>query len=476
MSVSPILSLDPDRFLPIDNTARKIARELYASVADAPIISPHGHTDPEWFATNRNFRNATEFLIVPDHYVLRMLYSQGILLEDMGVSPLGETSSTSPREAWRTFAQNYYLFRGTPSRIWMDHVFFEVFGLNERLDSDTADYYFDEITDALHSSEFRPRSLLDRFNVEFLATTEGALDGLQHHAKLIEDGWGERVVTTFRPDDVLDASRSDFKQNVLVLGELTREDTGTWFGYLNALRKRREYFIKHGATATDHGHPSPLTSDLDSRSCEALFSKCMSGNADAAEQEMFRGQMLTEMAGMSLEDGLVMQLHPGVVRNHNKIMFNRFGPDKGSDIPRTANFVEGLYPLLNKYGTAPDFTFILFTLDETTYARELAPLAGHYPCLKLGPPWWFNDSPEGMLRFRRQVTETAGFYNMAGFNDDTRALLSIPARHDLARRMDAHFLSTLVMEQKLNEDEAFDVMTDLTVNLVKDAYKLATNG
>lgn len=476
MSDSQTLSLDPDRFLPVDNAARKIARELYASVANAPIISPHGHTDPEWFATNRNFKNATEFLIVPDHYVLRMLYSQGVPLEDMGVSPLGEKISTSPREAWQTFAKNYYLFRGTPSRIWMDHVFFEVFGLNERLDSDTADYYFDAITDALQSSEFRPRSLLDRFNVEFLATTEGALDGLQHHAKLIEDGWGKRVVTTFRPDDVLDASRGDFKQNVLRLGELTGEDTETWFGYLNALRVRRQYFKQHGATATDHGHPSPLTADLDLRSCEALFSKCMSGNADAAEQELFRGQMLTEMAGMSLEDGLVMQLHPGVFRNHNKSLFDRFGSDKGSDIPRTANFVEGMYPLLNKYGTARSFTLILFTLDETTYARELAPLAGHYPCLKLGPPWWFNDSPEGMLRFRRQVTETAGFYNTAGFNDDTRALLSIPARHDLARRMDAHFLSTLVTEQKLNEDEAFEVMTDLTVNLVKNAYKLSPNG
>lgn len=475
MSDFSVLFLEPDRFLPVEKNTRDLARELYASVKDAPIVSPHGHTDPKWFATNKNFENATDFLIVPDHYILRMLYSQGISLEDIGAPQKGKSSDTSPREAWRIFSKHYFLFRGTPSRIWMDYVFFEIFGIDKCLDENSADYYFEKITSALQTDDFRPRSLLDRFNVEFIATTEGALDNLEHHAKLIKDGWGSRVVTTFRPDDVLDASRVDFKQNVLLLGELTSEDTQSWDGYLQALRKRRLFFKEHGATATDHGHPSSVTADLNRRECEILFAKCLTKEADTTEQELFRGQMLTEMAGMSLDDGLVMQLHPGVYRNHNQTLFEQFGPDKGADIPLSANFVEGLYPLLNKYGTAPDFNFIIFTLDETTYARELAPLAGHYPCLKLGPPWWFNDSPEGMLRFRRQVTETAGFYNTAGFNDDTRALLSIPARHDLARRMDAHFLSTLVSEQRLNAAEAMDVMKDLTVNLVKRAYKLSVN-
>lgn len=473
MSLVQPLTLDPDRFLPPDVTARGIARQLYESVRDNAIISPHGHTDPAWFATNENFANATEFLLVPDHYVLRMLYSQGIPLEQLGVAPIGQEPAVSPRDAWRTFAEHYHLFRGTPSRIWMDHVFASIFAFNTRLCGENADAYYDEITDALQSEAFKPRALLDRFKVDFIATTEGALDPLNHHAKIIQDGWGRRVVTTFRPDDVLDASKPDFAKNISTLGELTGEDTQSWNGYLNALRVRRRVFKNHGATATDHGHPTPATADLSKHECEALFAKCLSGNATAADQELFRAQMLTEMAGMSLEDGLVMQIHPGVFRNHNTPLYERFGPDKGSDIPLPANFVDGLHPLLNKYGTEPDFSLILFTLDETTYARELAPLAGHYPCLKLGPPWWFNDSPEGMLRFRRRVTETAGFYNTAGFNDDTRAFLSIPARHDLARRMDAHFLSLLVAEQRLEEDEAFDLIKDLTENLVRQAYKIS---
>ncbi len=477
MSANTPLSLDPDRFFPANSSARGIARRLYENVQNAPIISPHGHTDPTWFAYDENFANATEFLVVPDHYVLRMLYSQGIPLEQLGVAPPGNAPAVSPRDAWRTFAEHYYLFRGTASRIWMDHVFSEVFGLTHRLSGATADAYYDTITESLQSQAYKPRALLDRFNVELIATTEGALDPLAHHARVIEDGWGHRVVTTFRPDDVVDASRADFKQNIEAMGDLTGQDTQAWAGYLEALRQRRQIFKDHGATATDHGHTNPTTADLSRIECEHLFAKCLSGTAHADEEDLFRAQMLTEMAGMSLEDGLVMQIHPGVHRNHNTQLLEQFGPDKGGDIPLPANFVEGLRPLLNRYGTAPDFSLILFTLDETTYARELAPLAGHYPCLKLGPPWWFNDSPEGMLRFRRQVTETAGFYNTAGFNDDTRAFLSVPARHDLARRMDAHFLSLLVAEQRLGEDEAFELMQDLTVNLVRRAYKLpASNG
>ena len=473
MSAEP-LSLDPNRFFPVTGKARSLARSLYETVADAPIISPHGHTDPAWFADNANFKNATEFLLVPDHYVLRMLYSQGIALDDLGVAPRGERSSTDPRQAWRLFAQNYHLFRGTPSRIWMDHVFSEVFGINVCLSAATADTLYDTITDALQTPAYRPRALMDRFGVKFLATTEGALDPLMHHAKIIQDGWGQRVVTTFRPDDVIDAGRSDFVENVEKLAELTGEDTATWTGYLAALRNRRLVFKAHGATATDHGHPSAHTENLSADQADQVFQSCLSGNADAKSQERFRGQMLTEMAKMSLDDGLVMQLHPGVFRDHNRSMFERFGTDKGADIPLSTDFVNGLKPLLDVVGHEPNFKLILFTLDETTYARELAPLAGHYPCLLVGPPWWFNDSPEGMIRFRRQVTETAGFYNTAGFNDDTRAFLSIPARHDLARRMDCRFLAELVGENRLAEYEAFEVIQDLTVNLVRNAYNISS--
>lgn len=473
--------LDPDRFFPIQARARQFAHLLYNQIKNAPIISPHGHTDPAWFANNTLFANPTDLLLVPDHYVLRMLYSQGIRLEELSVSlnphssphaAANESAKTDPRAAWKLFAENYFLFRGTPSRIWMDHVFFEVFDMDVPLSGDTADTYYDTITEALKTPSFSPRAILDEFNIQFLATTEGALDPLTYHDKLIEDGWGSRIVTTFRPDDVLDASRSDFQESIEALGAITGEDTTQWHGYLKALRARRIAFKDRGATATDHGHPTAQSANLRSGEAASLFEKCLSGKASKSDQELFRAQMLTEMAVMSLDDGLVMQLHPGSYRNHNSALFDKFGPDKGADIPTSIEYVHALKPLLDRVGNEPDFTLILFTLDETNYARELAPLAGHYPCLKLGPPWWFHDSPEGMMRYRRQVTETAGFYNTTGFNDDTRALLSIPARHDLARRMDCRFLAELVTEGRLREDEAFDLIHDLTTNLVIRAYNL----
>lgn len=467
------LELHPDRLFPSDPVVRAIAQRLYAQIKDLPIVSPHGHTDPRWFASDANFENATALLLLPDHYVFRMLYSQGITLEELGIRRKdGAVVESDYRKIFHIFAKHYYLFRGTPSRIWLDSVFHDVFGLKVTLTAETADLYYDTINEQLAKPEFKPRALLDRFNIELIATTEGALNDLKHHAKLKGTGFEQRVITTFRPDDVVDADRADFAANVAKLGELTGEDTHTWQGYLQALRIRRTYFREHGATATDHGHPSAITADLAEAEAAALFQRCLAGTASSAETELFRGQMLTEMAGMSLQDGMTMQIHPGAHRNHNQVIFERFGPDKGADIPSPTEFVSNLKPLLQKYGNEASLNIILFTLDETTYARELAPLAGHYPALKLGPAWWFHDSPEGMLRFRHQVTETAGFYNTVGFNDDTRAFLSIPARHDVARRIDCRFLAGLVAEHRLTEAEAAELAYELTYGLVKKAYQL----
>lgn len=469
---SNVLALHPDRLFAADPLQRDIARRLYARIKDLPIVSPHGHTDPRWFADNQNWDNATSLLLLPDHYVFRMLYSQGITLEQLGIRRRdGVAVETDYRKIFHIFAAHYHLFRGTPSRIWLDSVFHDVFGLRQSLSPATADLYYDHINAALATDAFKPRALLDRFNIEVIATTEGALNDLKHHAKLKGTGFEKRVITTFRPDDVVDADRADFAANVQKLGEITGEDTSNWQGYLQALRIRRAYFRDHGATATDHGHPTANTADLALAEAEALFARCLKG-ASAADAELFRGQMLTEMAGMSLEDGMTMQIHPGAHRNHNSVIFERFGPDKGADIPSPTEYVQALKPLLQKYGNEAGLKIILFTLDETTYARELAPLAGHYPALKLGPAWWFHDSPEGMLRFRHQVTETAGFYNTCGFNDDTRAFLSIPARHDVARRIDCRFLAQLVAEHRLNEDEAHELAYDLTYRLAKQAYQL----
>ena len=440
---------------------------------DLPIVSPHGHTDPQWFADNEPFTDASALFITPDHYVFRMLYSQGVPLEDLAIPRRdGGAVERDARKIWRVFAQHYHVFRGTPTRIWLDHAFHEVFGVRERLTPETADRIFDRINTCLGQSEFRPRALFERFNIEVIATTESPLDPLAHHAKIRASGWNRRVITAYRPDPVVDPEFDGFRDNVGKLGQITGEDTTTWSGYLAAHRKRRAFFKTMGATSTDHGHPTAQTSDLGTRESEALFAKALHGPLTAAEGEAFRGQMLTEMAAMSLDDDLVMQIHPGSLRNHNPQVFSRFGRDKGADIPTRTDYVRALKPLLDRFGNDARLTLILFTLDETSYSRELAPLAGHYPILKLGPPWWFYDSPEGMLRFREQATETAGFYNTVGFNDDTRAFLSIPARHDVARRIDCRFLAQLVTEHKIEEDEAYELAPELAYGLAKRAYKL----
>jgi glucuronate isomerase len=461
--------LHEDRLFPAEEGTRAIARRLYAGIKTLPIVSPHGHTQAGWFAKNEPFPDPVTLFVQPDHYVFRMLYSQGITLEDLEI---GNKPVAEPRKVWKIFASHYHLFRGTPTRLWLDFAFQELFGLSERLSEATAERYYDVIEAKLATADFLPRALFDRFGIEVLATTDSPLDSLADHAAIRSSGLKGRIVPTFRPDAVVDPAFDGFAAGVVALGKMTGEDTSTWGGFLKALAARRQFFKTLGATATDHGHPTAQTADLGEPAARRLFEAVIAGKADKEKQELFRAQMLTEMARMSLDDGLVMQIHPGSVRNHNAQIFARYGRDMGADIPQPTGYVEALRPLLNRFGNETRLTLILFTLDETVYSRELAPLAGHYPCLRLGPPWWFHDSPEGMRRFREQATETAGFYNTVGFNDDTRAFLSIPARHDVARRMDAGFLARLVAEHRIDEDEAVELARELTVGLVRRAYKL----
>ena len=472
--MSQPLRLHPDRLFSSDPAQRDIARRLYAQVKDLPIVSPHGHTDPSWFAGNAPFPDPAQLLIVPDHYVFRMLYSQGVRLEDLGVpSQDGTPVQTDGRAIWRFFAKHYHLFRGTPSHLWLDWVFSESFGLDVRLSEETADYYYDTIDAALRTDAFRPRALFDRYNIEVIATTEAANDDLAHHKAIAASDWPGRVITTYRPDNAADPDYEGFHAAVEELGELAGEDVSGWAGYLAAHQSRRAYFRKAGgATATDHGFATAATRDLSRADCEALYSRVMGGRMEPGDAEAFRGQILTEMARMSLDDGMTMQIHAGAYRNHNRPVFERFGRDKGADMPSPTDYVTDLQPLLGAVGNEPDLTIILFTLDEDVYSRELAPMAGHYPALTLGPPWWFHDSPEGIRRFRERTTETAGFYNTAGFIDDTRAFLSIPARHDVARRMDCAWLAQLVAEHRMSESEAEELAPDLAYNLAKKAYKL----
>lgn len=465
--------LNPDRLFPTDPILRPIAQALYASVKDLPIVSPHGHCDPQWFAENARFPNPAELFVVPDHYVFRMLVSQGVPMDDLGVPRAdGTRVTTDPRTIWRLFARHMHLFAATPSAMWLDHAFEHVFGLSEPLSADTADVAYDHIDAQLAQDDFRPRALFDRFKIEVLATTEGALDDLRWHQMIRESDWQGRIVTTYRPDTVVDPDHDGFAANVMALGDITGEDCTTWEGYLAAHRARRAYFRAFGATATDHGHPSARTENLTPSGAAALFAKVVAGTQTADEADAFRGQMLTEMAKMSLEDGMTLQIHPGSRRNHSASVFASHGRDKGFDIPGRTDYVAALKPMLDAVGMEPDLRIILFTLDETAYGRELAPLAGAYPALRLGPPWWFFDSFEGIKRFRETTTETCGFYNTAGFNDDTRAFCSIPARHDVARRSDCAYLAALVGTGRLRETDAFDIARDLTYTLAKQAYGL----
>jgi glucuronate isomerase len=445
---------------------------LYGHVATLPLISPHGHVPARLLANNQPLPDPVAVLIAPDHYVTRMLYSQGIDPRLVGAPDKNGVVHVEPREAWRTFCQHWHLFRGTPSRLWLEQSLEDVFGVRSDLNAETADAVFDALTEKLASPQFRPRALLDAFNIEVLATTDAATDDLSAHAELAAAGYANRVIPTFRPDQVVDPDRAGWRANVEQLGVVSGEDTTTYAGYLTALRKRRQVFIDAGATATDHGHPTAATADLSMHDATRLFERLIADKPEPGDAEQFRAQMLTESAAMSVDDGLVMQLHPGSMRDQVRFLYDAFGPDAGGDIPTATTYVHALAPLLKRFGSHSAFRLVLFTLDESTYSRELAPLAGVYPAVFLGPAWWFFDSPEGMRRYRQLTSETAGFYNTVGFNDDTRALPSIPVRHDVARRLDCAYLAGLVVEHRLSIDEAAATAVDLAYNLPKTGYRL----
>lgn len=473
MKSIPRLVLNEDRFFDPTPAAKTIARKLYQSVKNLPIISPHGHVDPDIFVENKPFTNPTELIIIPDHYIFRMLYSQGIPLESLGIQPLdGSSAEANARKIWKLFGQNYYLFRGTPTGVWLDYEFSVVFGIKKRFTGETALKIYDEINEKLQSSKFRPRSLFERFNIAVLSTTDAATDTLEPHQKIRGSGWKGNIIPCFRPDGVTDLKARNWRANIDLLSERTGMEVTSYSRFIQALENRRSFFKSMGAVSTDHGVSSPYTHEFTKGEAERIFQKALKSPATSEDAAMFTGHMLMEMARMSIDDGLVMQIHPGSDRNHNRVIFERFGSDKGCDIPMQTEYTNNLKALLNKYGNDPRLTVIVFTLDEATYSRELAPLAGHYPALKLGPSWWFHDSIEGMMRFRSMVTETAGIYNTAGFNDDTRAFVSIPARHDLSRRVDANFLAGLVAKHIVDLDEAQAMIHDLANGLVKKAYKL----
>ncbi len=474
-------ALHPDRALPAEPGVRALAREIYAQTAPLPIVAMHGHVAAADIRNNAGFGDPTELLIIPDHYLIRMLVSQGYSHEELGVVPQDSARAVGPVETdhrliWRRFAENWKLFRGTPTRYWLEHELGEIFGVTAELSATTADAIYDQLTEQLARPEFHIQPLFDTFKIEILSTTDAPDASLEDHEALARAGWGERVVPTFRPDALFYPHTHSWRAHVDSLGERSGVDTSDYDGYLAALKQRRSAFIAAGARASDHGHLSANTEPLDLAQARRLFRDAQVAPLSAADSDAFAAHMLFESARMALDDGLVMQLHTGVVRNHSPHMLDSYGTDVGFDIPRTAEFTEGLRPLLSAFGHEPGFRLILFTVDESTYSRELAPIAGAYPSVKLGAPWWFLDSPHGMARFRRLTTETAGFYNTSGFVDDTRAFASIPARHDLARRVDAGYLAGLVAEYRLPLEEAIETAVDLAYRLPRESYARRDGG
>lgn len=466
--------LPPDRYLDPDPAQRRLALELYDSVTDLALVCPHGHVDPALFADeSASFGTPTEMLIIPDHYIFRMLYSQGVPLEALGIPKIdGSPVERDHRRIWQIFAENFHLFQATPSGIWLTQELHDVFGILEKPNSENAQEIYDQIEEKLNHPEYRPRTLFKRFNIEVLCTTDAATDTLEQHRLIRESQWGGVVLPTFRPDSLFQINAPNWKAEIDRLGDLCGFEIGSFAKFIQALEDRRDFFKLMGAKASDQASISAYTHELSAQNVEEIFQRALSGDIDEIDAYVFDAHMLMESARMSVEDGLVMQVHIGSIRNHNRSLFKKFGSDKGADIPEASEFTHNLAPLLNKYGSNPRFQMIVFTLDESTYARELAPLAGHYPCLKIGPPWWFHDSLNGMRRYFDRIVETAGIYNTAGFNDDTRAFPSIPARHDVWRRASANWLAGLLVRHVIDADEANEMMVALTYGLAKKAYRL----
>jgi len=463
------LAPHPDRLLPADRGLRDLARSIYQQVAGAPIYSPHGHVDAAIIADNRPFGNPAELLITPDHYVTRLIHAYGIGLDQLGVN----TPSADPREIWRIFCAHWHIFAGTVVRYWFESEFFDVFGLTEQPSAENADDLYDQLSEKLAQPDFRPRELFDRFNIAVLATTDDPASDLSAHQLLAADpDFAGAVVPTFRADRYMSPDAKGWSAALNELAAVAGVDTGSYAGLVEALRNRRAYFKENGCTATDSGMADAYAIPLAGTEAERIHKAGLDGTITAAESASYRRNLLYQLAAMSAEDGLVMQLHADVVRNYDQASFEAYGPDTGHDLPGPATFTAGLRQVLNDFGRSDTFRLVLFTTDETSFSQQIAPLAGFYPSVYVGAPWWFIDTPAAIGRFRAAATDSAGFGKTSGFIDDTRAYCSIPARHDMSRRLDAGFLAGLVATHQLGEDEAHQIAGDLAGRIPINTFRL----
>ncbi|GAB3915077.1 uronate isomerase [Microlunatus endophyticus] len=463
------LAPHPDRLLPADTGLRDLARSIYQQVSGAPIYSPHGHVDAAVLAENRPFGNPAELLITPDHYVTRLIHAYGVGLDQLGVN----TPDADPREIWRLFCSHWHVFAGTVVRYWFESELSEVFGLTVQPSAETADDLYDQLSEQLARPDFRPRELFDRFNIAVLATTDDPASDLSAHQLLAADpDFTGTAVPTFRADRYMTPNVPGWKGFLEELAAAADIDTGSYAGLVEALRNRRAYFKQNGGTATDSGTADAYAIPLPDAEAERIHRAALGGSVAPDEVVAYRRNLLYQLAAMSAEDGLVMQLHADVVRNYDQASFAAYGPDTGHDLPGPATFTAGLRQVLNDFGRSDTFRIVLFTTDETSFSQQIAPLAGFYPSVYVGAPWWFIDTPAAISRFRAAATDSAGFGKTSGFIDDTRAYCSIPARHDMSRRLDAGFLAGLVATHQLGEDEAYEIAGDLAGSVPVNTFRL----
>ncbi|MEJ3403710.1 glucuronate isomerase [Rathayibacter sp. YIM 133350] len=467
------LNPHPDRLLPAEPSQRSIARRLYDEVRHSPIYSPHGHVPVRMLLDDEPFPDPAALLITPDHYVLRLLHAVGVPLDELGVGRNGAAPTAGGRAVWRKLCEHWDVFLGTPVRFWFESELSEVFGITEQPSTENADELYDQLADALARDSFRPRALFDRFGIAVLATTDDPADDLSAHRALRDDpSFSGRVLPTFRADRYMNPAESTWPEYLSRLATVSDTDTGTYAGLLSALRARRAAFAEAGATATDTGVLDAGSEPLAVADAERIHAAGLAGSVSPDDAVAYRRNLLYRLAEMSSEDGLVMQLHPGVIRNHHQPTLAAYGPDTGHDLPDVGAFTRPLAPILRDFGTDPTFRLVLFTVDETTFSREIAPLAGFYPSVYAGAPWWFLDSPSGITRYRQAVTDSAGFSKTSGFIDDTRAFCSIPARHDVSRRTDAAYLASLVATHQITEDDAVSLAHRLVDGIPRATFRL----
>ncbi|MEN9954281.1 MAG: hypothetical protein RL028_883 [Actinomycetota bacterium] len=464
-------SLDSNRLLVSAGTDSAIALELYGEIRDLPIISPHGHVDPNLFVRNEKFESPTDLFIYHDHYITRLLHADGVSMVELR-KPQSDADLSHAKNAWLKFFERWAMFAGTASGYWFQESLQTVFGITQEPSAENALAIFEQIALELARDEMSPIELLKSFNIEFLATTDDPCDDLAAHSILNGDaGLATRFAPTFRPDFYIDPRTEDWLERVQRICTMTSQLVNHK-GLVEALWLRRVFFKSQGAVSVDIGAATAFTTVLPTADAEALFEKAKAGTISEAEALLYRGNMITEMVRMSCEDELVITLHVGVHRNHSAPTLEKFGRDTGHDLPIQAEFVQNLKPVLDLYGLHPNLTLILFSLDESTWGREIAPLASFYPSVRIGAPWWFLDAPDSATRFREATVEIAGFYRGSGFIDDTRAFLSIPARHDMARKVEAAFLAKLVTQGRISIETARKIVTDIVVAIPKRAFKL----